>query len=129
MRKDILSRAFSEILTPEQAVEKVRQQDEREALALLERRRRKRDHGEVKGGLLFALEEIVRADKDGQPMEAEDIKELADMARRYLDGLDQYPGELGSADLLKQKRDQIGRSNRDAALHRLAKLSESPLVL
>lgn len=114
--KSWLHRIASKLKTPESAGQ--------EALNnAIERNREIRIHGETKGRLLFALQAVVDAD-DGQAMEAQDIKVLADMARRYLDGLDCYPGELGDADLLMQKRDAFGKSNREAALYRLIKLRQ-----
>ncbi|WP_373182636.1 hypothetical protein [Halomonas campaniensis] len=83
---------------------------------------RARQHGQAKGELLFALEAAIAADEQGTPLDPVDIKTLADMARRYFDGLDRYPGELGEANLLMRKRDALGTSNRFKAVQHLAKL-------
>lgn len=81
-----------------------------------------RQHGELKGRLLFALEALVRSGEDGEPLEEEDIKSLANAALRYTDGRDRYFGEYGGNDLLMQKRDKFGKRNRELAVQDLVRI-------
>lgn len=91
-----------------------------------------RQHGEIKGRLLYAFEALVRSSEDGEPLDAEDIKALADAALRYTDGRDRYFGEYGGNDLLMQKRDKFGKRKRELAVQDLVRIrmvdTEKPLT-
>lgn len=121
MIRDLTQRLAAKLRKPtfDEALQEAQKESERDFINSIERNRRTSEHGKVKGELIFALEAIVQSDESGLPMEPQDVKALADMARRYLNGLDRYPGELGVANLLMQKRDELGKSNREAALYHL----------
>ncbi|NDL69333.1 hypothetical protein [Vreelandella alkaliphila] len=98
--------------------------------ALLERNRRMREYGEEKGKLLFALEEVARhrpllANYSPSTMvQPEDMANLAEMASRYLNQEDQYPGEYGSKQALKRKgrRARYTVEQREAAMNEYIRL-------
>lgn len=98
--------------------------------ALLERNRRIREYGEEKGKLLFALEEVARhrpllANYSPSTMvQPEDMANLAEMAARYLNQEDQYPGEYGSKQALKRKghRARYSVEQREGAINEYIQL-------
>lgn len=124
MMHDLMQKLAKKLkkLSYEEALQEAHKESERDFMNSVERNMRIDEHGAVKGKLVFALEAAIKADESGLPMEAQDVKALADMARRYIEGLDRYPGELGEANLLMQKRDRLGKTNREAALNRLVDL-------
>lgn len=94
--------------------------------ASLERYRTICEHGEEKGKLIFALKEISNARHktmlEGHSrylmVQPEDMANLAEMASRYLNQEDQYPGEYGSKQALKRKgrRARYTVEQREAAM-------------
>ncbi|WFE72573.1 hypothetical protein P8S55_05625 [Halomonas sp. M1] len=98
--------------------------------AILERNRRMREHGKVKGKLLFALEQLVRhrpllANYSPNTMiQPEDMENLAEMAARYLNQEDQYLGEYGSEQALKRKgrRARYALEQRENAINEYIRL-------
>ncbi|WP_146218739.1 hypothetical protein [Halomonas sp. LBP4] len=102
--------------------------------ACMERNRRVREHGAIKGKLLFAFEEVSGKRYDPALMghsryhllQPEELATLAEMAARYLDRRDRYPGEYGKHDLLmhKGKRDEYGLAKRQQAVNEFIDLRE-----
>lgn len=92
--------------------------------ASLERYRRIREQGQEKGKLLFAMEELARHRpllanySPSNMVQPEDMANLAEMASRYLNQEDQYPGEYGSKQALKRKgrRARYTVEQREAAM-------------
>lgn len=100
--------------------------------ASLERYLRICEHGEEKGKLIFALEEISNARYETMlgghsrylMVQPEDMANLAEMASRYLNQEDQYPGEYGSKQALKRKgrRARYTVEQREAAMKEYIRL-------
>ncbi|MDX5976019.1 hypothetical protein [Vreelandella alkaliphila] len=85
-----------------------------------DRKRSIRQHGEEKGRLLFALEEAILAEDEGTQLSAEDVRALAEAARRFIGGRDRYLGE--HAGLIQARIGTADKFKREMAIQELIKV-------